>query len=213
MYVLSLLHALYLCVCFVNISVFILTEIPTGLSNSFYTNNFIFVGVNVDIENAMHSDLVKCNNFINYKVLPTFNFHFINLESSQLLQTDTTPKRKCINYYCFSLVLFILPIKFARVFLKNKHKRAKAFFGCIMFLLSITKPNLLTKNDILKSTSKSFTYESIDTSNVLQASHFHNAFAIFALSKYRNTDCFFKLLLLLSGNISLNSGPSRMNQT
>ena len=53
MYVLSLLHASYLYVCFVNISVFILAEVPTGLSNSFYTNNFIFVGVNVDIENAI----------------------------------------------------------------------------------------------------------------------------------------------------------------
>ena len=43
---------------------------------------------------------------------------------------------------------------FSRVFLRNKHKRVKAFFGCIIFLFSLAKSNLLTKNDILKSTSK-----------------------------------------------------------
>ena len=35
-------------VCFLNISVNILTEIPVRLSNLFYTNSFIFVDVNVD---------------------------------------------------------------------------------------------------------------------------------------------------------------------
>ena len=66
-YVLSVLHASYLHVCFVNISAYIPTEIPTRLSNLFYTNSFIFilVDVNVDVECAIHSDLVICNNFIN----------------------------------------------------------------------------------------------------------------------------------------------------
>ena len=84
-YVLLLLDALYLSVCFVNISVYKLTEIPIRLSNSFYTNSFIFVDVNVDVENVMHSCLVICNNFINYKVFPVFDFHFIGLELYQLL--------------------------------------------------------------------------------------------------------------------------------
>ena len=91
-------------------------------------------------------------------MLPAFDFHFISLESSQLLQTDVTPERRCSNDNCFSIALFIFPIMFARVFLRNIHKRVKAFFGCIIFLLSITKPNLLTKNDILKSNSEIFTY-------------------------------------------------------
>ena len=148
-------------------------------------------------------------------MLPAFNFHSIGLESSQLLQTDLTLERKCCNDYCFRLVLFISPIMFAHVFLRNKHKRVKSFFGCIIFLLTITKPNLLTKNDILKSTSEMLTYESIDACNLLHTSHIHNAFVFFALSKfkYRNKDSFFKLLLLLSGDISLNPGPSHINQT
>ena len=46
-------------------------------------------------------------------------------------------------------------------------------------------------------------------------SHIHNAFFFFVLSKfkYRNKDYFFKLLLLISGGISLNPGHSHINQT
>ena len=90
----------------------------------------------------------------------------------------------------------------------------KTFFGCIKFLFSITKSNLLAKNEILKSTSQIYAYESIDACSLLHTSHLHNAFTLFALSKfkYKNIDSFFKLLLLLSGVISLNPGPSHMNQ-
>ena len=150
--------------------------------------------VNIDVEYAIHSDLVICNNFMSYKVLPAFNFHSISLEPSQLLQTDLTPETKCCNDYSFRLVLFIFPIMFAHVFLRNKHKRVKAFSRCIIFLLTKTKPNLLTKNDILNSTSESLTYECIDACDLLHTSHIHNAFVFFALSKfkYRNKDSFFK---------------------
>ena len=75
--------------------------------------------------------------------------------------------------------------------------------------MSITKLNLLTKNDIVKSASEIFTYESIDTWNLLHTSHLHNVLSKF---KYRNKDSFFKLLLLLLDDISLNPGPSHMNQ-
>ena len=210
-YVLPVFHASHFYVCFVNISAYILTQIATILLNLFCTNSSIFVDVNVDVEYAIHSDLVLCNNFINYKVLPAFDFHFIGLESSQLIQTDLNPEKKYSNDYCFSLALFIFPIMFARVFLTNKHKRVKAFFGCIMFLLNITKPNLCQ----VKSISEIFTYESIDVCDLLPTCHIRNAFVFFALSKfkYRNKDSFFKLLLLLSGDISLNPGPTHMNQT
>ena len=51
--------------------------------------------------------------------------------------------------------------------------------------------------------------------HLLHTCHIHNVFVVLALSKfkYRNKDSFFKLLLLLSGDISLNPGPSHMNQT
>ena len=70
--------------------------------------------------------------------------------------------------------------------------------------------------DIPKSTSEMFTYESIDACNLLHKTYLHNAFAFFALSKFkdRNKDSFFKLILALlhSGNISLNPGPPHMHQ-
>ena len=141
-------------------------------------------------------------------MLPVLDFHSIGSEPSQLLQTDLTFERKCCSDYCFRLVLFIFRIMFARVFLRNKHNKVKAFFGCIIFLFTITKPNLLSKNDILKSASEIFTYELIDACNLLHTSHIDNAFVFFALSKrkYRNKDSFFNLLLLLPGDISLNPG-------
>ena len=60
-----------------------------------------------------------------------------------------------------------------------------------------------------------FTYESIDACNIPYTSHIHNALIFFTLSKfkYRNKDSFFKLLLLLLGDISLNPGPSNINQS
>ena len=132
-----------------------------------------------------------------------------------LLHTDTTPERKCSNDYCFSLALFIFPIMFARVFLWNKYQKVKTFFGWIIFLLNIIKWNLLTKNDILKSTSEIFTNESIDACNLLRTCHLHNTFVFFALLtfKCRSKGSFFNLLRLLSGDISLNPGPSYTNQT
>ena len=135
-----MLHTSYYYICFVDISAYILTEIPTRLLNLFYTNSSIFVDVNVDVEYVIRSDLVLFNNFINYEVLhlPAFDFHFMGLESSQLLQTNLTPEKKCSNDYCFGLALFIFLIMFAHVFLRKKHKRVKAFFERIIFLLSIT---------------------------------------------------------------------------
>ena len=55
-YVLSVLHASYLRVCFVRVFAYIPTEIPTRLSDLFYTNSFIFIfiDVNVDVEYAIH---------------------------------------------------------------------------------------------------------------------------------------------------------------
>ena len=81
-----------------------------------------------------------------------------------------------------------------------------------------TKP--LTKNSMLKSTSEIFMYllihehESIDTCNLLHTSHLHNAFACFALWKFKyiNKDSLFKLLLLLSSGIGLNPAPNDINQ-
>ena len=106
----------------------------------------------------------------------------------------------CSNNYCFSLALFVLSILFAHVFLRNKHKRVKAFFGCIMFLLSITNANLLIKNNIRKSTREFFTYDSIDACNWLRASYFHDTFTLSISKCYLGvvSYCLFETYYLLS---------------
>ena len=109
-YILSVLHASYRYVCFVNISAYIPTEIPTSLSNLFYTNSFIFifVDVNVDVEYAIHSDLVLCNNFINYKVFPAFDFYFISLGPS--VTSDWPNSRKeVLQWFLCSFSPFHIP--------------------------------------------------------------------------------------------------------
>ena len=60
----------HLYVSFVNISVYLVIDLPNRLIFILkYCNSFIFVDVNVNIENAMHSDLVIRNNIINYVYL------------------------------------------------------------------------------------------------------------------------------------------------
>ena len=104
-YVFSVLHVSYLHVCFVNISIYILSEIQSDRQIF-----FVLIVLCLLMVNAVHSDLVTCNNFINCKRSPVFDFLFIDLESSRLLQTEITPERKCISDYCFSLALFIFAI-------------------------------------------------------------------------------------------------------
>ena len=54
-----------------------------------------------------------------------------------------------------------------------------------------------------------FTYESINTSDTVETSCLHSDLVFFSISKpqYKNSNSYFSLLLLLSGDISLYSGP------
>ena len=59
-----------------------------------------------------------------------------------------------------------------------------------------------------------FTYESINTCDTVEILCLHSDLVIFSISKlqYRNPNSYFSLLLLLSGDISLNPGPLHNNQ-
>ena len=43
-------------------------KIPIILLKLFYTNSFVFINFNIDVETAIHSDLVIRNSFINYEL-------------------------------------------------------------------------------------------------------------------------------------------------
>ena len=59
-----------------------------------------------------------------------------------------------------------------------------------------------------------FTYESINTCDTVETSCWHSDIVLFSISKlqYRNSNSYFSLLLLLSGDIGLNPGPLYNNQ-
>ena len=59
-----------------------------------------------------------------------------------------------------------------------------------------------------------FAYESVNTCDTVETSCLHSDFVFFSISKlqYRNSNSYFNLLLLLSGDISLNPGPPHNNQ-
>ena len=59
-----------------------------------------------------------------------------------------------------------------------------------------------------------FTYESINTCDTVETSclHFDLVFFLIFRLQYRNSNSYFNLLLLLSGDISLNPGPFHNNQ-
>ena len=43
-------------------------KIPIILLKLFYTNRFVLINFNIDVETAMHSDLDIRNSFINYEL-------------------------------------------------------------------------------------------------------------------------------------------------
>ena len=58
-------------------------------------------------------------------------------------------------------------------------------------------------------TCQLFTHDTIEIANEVNTSHFQSEMSIFAISKFRfkSDNSFYRLLLLLSGDISLNPGP------
>ena len=88
----------------------------------------------------------------------------------------------------------------------------------IVIITIIIKSTILSSflENILKniSTSEFFTYKSIKASNFASMFCFNQELNLFYFSslRYRNNKTYFRLLLLLSGNINLNSRPFNGSQ-
>ena len=104
--------------------------------------------------------------------------------------------------------IFLLPFNFLR---KRKNDTrliiiliSIAFLVCI--LRGFSKPQNRSKSCFIR---QFFTYNTIEITNETNTLSFPSDLTIFAISKFRfkKDDSFYFLLLLLSGNISLNSGP------
>ena len=108
---------------------------------------------------------------------------------------------------------------FYYIFLKHNHElRIKIFqFVILISVLNVMKYfNHSEVYDGMKTSGQLhfFTYESINTCDTVETSCLHSDLVFFSISKlqYRNSNSYFNLLLLLSGDISLNPGPPHNNQ-
>ena len=121
-------------------------------------------------------------------------------------------------------MIALLVFSFILLFLLLPHKRdlrLKACISTIFLFFSIShfsskKPLSSFPENTLKniSTSEFFTYESIKASNFASMVCFNQELNLFCFSnlRYRNNKTYFRLLLLLSGDISLNPGPINGSQ-
>ena len=98
---------------------------------------------------------------------------------------------------------------------KEKSRLNFSFYSFIVLTLVILKPALEpTKSDQQSQLKKCFAFFLVvvlDLSNRLNDSyyHYHNCFIAIFVLKYQNYTKFYKILLLLSGDISLNPGPTK----
>ena len=117
-------------------------------------------------------------------------------------------------------ILFsVFSLMFYYIFLKhNRELRIKIFeFVILILVLNVIKYfNHSEVYDGIKTCSQLhfFAYESVNTCDTVETSCLHSDFVFFSISKlqYRNSNSYFNLLLLLSGDISLNPGPLHNNQ-
>ena len=117
-------------------------------------------------------------------------------------------------------ILFsVFSLMFYYIFLKhNREFRIKIFeFVILISVLNVMKYfNHSEVYDGIKICSQLhfFNYESINTCDTVETSCLHSDLVFFSISKlqYRNSNFYFNLLLLLSGDISLNPGTPHNNQ-
>ena len=115
-----------------------------------------------------------------------------------------------LGYTIFTLILII------HKSFKKKSRLNFPFYSIIFLTLIILKPALESTNSDLQSqlrkcfTKDFFSVEVLDLCYRLHDSYHHYQDCLFAISvlKYKSYSKFYQMLLLLSGDISLNPGPT-----
>ena len=115
-----------------------------------------------------------------------------------------------LGYTIFTLISIILKS------FKKKSRLNFSFYSIIFLTLIILKPALESTNSDLQSqlrkcfTKDFFSVEVLDLCYRLHDSYHHYQDCLFAISvlKYKSYSKFYQMLLLLSGDISLNPGPT-----
>ena len=132
-----------------------------------------------------------------------------------ILISNSSDCENMIPLFVFSFILLFLVLPHKR------DLRLKAYISTIFLFFSIchfsSKKSLssIPDNTLKNITSlEFFTYESIKASILLAWFFFNRELNLFRFSnlRYRNNKTYFRLLLLLSGDISLNPGPINGSQ-
>ena len=123
------------------------------------------------------------------------------------------------NNFKPEILFLVFSLMFYHSFLKNNRElRVKIFtFLTLTSVLNVMKYFKHSEvDDGIKICSQLhfFMYESITTCDNVETSCLHSDLVFFSISKiqYKNSNSYFNLLLLLSGDISLNPGPPHNNQ-
>ena len=135
---------------------------------------------------------------------------------SRLLDVTNLVSLVCKFPYYNSLIFYSVVMSFSCIFYKKHNFNcAKRFFpfAIFLFLCFNGTPQHESKNTRLKDchSSEFFSIELITITNSINKAERHLDFCYFALSKLNFKQNkrlkFYQLLILLSGDISLNSGP------
>ena len=151
-----------------------------------------------------------CNilrHIVKSKVIQTF---------TKLLKSGSVNKNDLINSVYMWLNSSIL---FSHVFLKSRRDcRLKSLFICIVFLCSffysLFKHRSIYIEIKLCHEIEVFTPEHLNANNILHEAFLNPQYTVFTISKLKqiNNKSFYCLLIILSGDISLNLGPVSKHQ-
>ena len=122
------------------------------------------------------------------------------------------------NNLKLEILFLVFTVMFYYIFLKHKRELRIEIFEFLTLISVLNVMKYFNHSEVYDGIKISqlhfFTYESTNTCHNEENSCLHSDLVFFSISKlqYRNSNFYFSLLLLLSGDISLNPGPPHNNQ-
>ena len=174
------------------------------------SSNVNFVNNNSNHNLSNFIDFSNCNNLLCEPNIYNSLYHF---DSHRVFISESPPESNGIkelegtNLWIISILWFLL-------WFKIKKRPFLSFVFTIIIVIFISFNLHMTNNRMDEdlhfcSRRDFFTHESINISNDINQAYLRGSLNFFTLSKlkFKNIPSFFKHILLLSGDISLNPGP------
>ena len=123
------------------------------------------------------------------------------------------------NNFKPQILFSVFTLMFYHIFFKHNRELKIKRFEFLILISVLNAMKYFNHSDVydgikICSQLHFFIYETINTCDNVETSCLHSDLVFFSISKlqYRNSNSYFNLLLLLSGDISLHPGPSHNNQ-